>query len=395
MKSSKISMAVLCLAALLSVVVMMGCVPRSSIDEVQATDAPQVVAAEPTATATATATSTPAPPTVEQSVDEFIAPLVNDQLFSGVILIAQGDTILVSKGYGMANLEHDIPNTPQTKFRIASLTKQFTSMAIMMLQEQGKLNVQDSVCNYLADCPETWRAMTIHHLLTHTSGLPANTPSPNYTGRSFAFFSESVVKDLMDDSLSSEPGKRFNYSNAGYFVLGVIIEKVSEKPYATYLKDNIFQPLNMVNTGCDTNDLILKYRASGYRFTAADGLQHAAYNDMTIAYAAGCLYSTVEDLYLWDRALYTEKLVSQSSLDLIFTPVGASGGTYGYGWDVGKILDHAEVGHGGNINGFITDIRRFVDDDMVVIVLSNIENAPMWNKIAPGLWKIALSHSEE
>jgi CubicO group peptidase (beta-lactamase class C family) len=379
----------LLIAVLLAAVLMAGCASQAGIAEVRATDTPQVTVGEPTAT------PSPAPLTVEQAVDEFIAPLVNGY-FSGAILIAQGDTILVSKGYGMANLEYDIPNTPQTKFRIASMTKQFTAMAILMLQEQGKLNVQGSICEYLPDCLEAWRPITIHHLLTHTSGLPGAIPSPEYEGDSFPFLSEMVIEKLEDSPLYP-PGERFSYSNAGYFLLGYIIEKVSGKSYEVYLQDNIFQPLNMVNTGLEKNESVLKKRASGYQL-GLYGLQQAAYTDMRIPYAAGGLYSTVEDLYLWDRALYTEKLVSQSSLNLIFTPVDAPGLSdwkYGYGWDVGKINDHAMVGHGGNINGFITDIRRFVDDDMVVIVLSNIENAPMWDKIAPGLWKIALSNLEE
>ena len=323
------------------------------------------------------------PVTIEQTVDELIAPYVDRGYFSGSVLIAQGETILISKGYGLANLEHDVPNTPQTKFRLGSITKQFTAMAILMLQEDGQLNVQDPICDYILNCPEAWQPITIHHLLTHSSGIPNLTDFPDIEEYVGSVASKSPVNDTLkifrDKPLNFTPGARFRYSNSGYIVLGSIIEQSSGKPsYEVYLRDNIFQPLNMMNTGYDHNFLVLNDRASGYIRKDADTIWNAGYIEMSVPHAAGGLYSTVEDLYLWDRALYTEALVSQSSLNMMFTPYEAD---YGYGWRMDDIVNRKShshrkmIGHVGDINGFATSIARFVDDDVVIIVLSNIEDA--------------------
>ena len=310
---------------------------------------------------------------IEKAVDEFITPYVDARSFSGSVLIAQGENILISKGYGMANLEHDVPNTPQTKFRLGSLTKQFTAMAILMLQEQGQLNVQDPVCNYMPDCPETWQSVTIHHLLTHSSGIPNLTDFPDYEETMASRSTVSgTIDTFRDKPLHFTPGTRFSYSNSGYIVLGHIIEQSAGKPpYAAYVRENIFEPLNMMNTGYDQNSLVLNDRASGYVRMDPDTFRNADYLEMSIPHAAGALYSTVEDLYLWDRALYTESLVSQSSLNMMFMP---DKDEYGYGWYISEILDRKVTAHGGGINGFATSIARFVDDDVVIIVLSNIED---------------------
>ncbi len=308
------------------------------------------------------------PDSIEQALDEFITPYVEDGHFSGSILIARGDDILVSKGYGMANLEHDVPNTPQTKFRIGSLTKQFTAMAILLLQEQGQLSVQDPVCDYVPDCPEAWQPITIHHLLTHSSGIPNFIDSPDFR-ETMALEStvEDTLKRFRDKPLRfSPPGLTYDYSSSGYVVLGYIIERVSETSYAEYLRENIFEPLNMMNTGYDFNDIVLKDRASGYLRVGANEFRNAAYIHMSVVHAAGGLYSTVEDLYLWDRALYTETLVSQDSLDMMFTR--------GYGWGITEDMNHRIIAHYGKLPGFYASIERFIDDDVVIIALSNIEN---------------------
>lgn len=286
----------------------------------------------------------------------------------------------------MANLEHDVPNTPQTKFRLSSVTQQFTAMAILLLQEQGQLSVQDPICDYITGCPEAWQPITFHHLLTHSSGIP---DFMNFLGYRETMASRSTVRETLrrfrDKPLVFTPGARFSYTNSGYVVLGYIIEQISGKSYAVYLRDNIFQPLDMMNTGYDVNYVVLKDRASGYRRMGANRFWNADYIDMSILHAAGGLYSTVEDLYLWDRALYTEALVSQSSLDLMFTPHMEE---YGYGWFIGDYSNRKVIGHVGVINGFVTIIDRFVDDDVVFIVLSNIGTAPLFDEIQPGLISI-------
>ncbi len=321
-------------------------------------------------------TPTSQPPTIEDAIDEYITSDMRQSAFSGSILIAKGDNILISKGYGMADIESDLPNSAQTIFRLGSITKQFTAMAIMILQEEGKLDVQDPVCDYMINCPEVWQSVTIHHLLTHSSGIP------NYTSFSdFDFEKKYTVNEIIDTFIDKPlhflPGGGFRYSNSGYIVLGLIIEQFSENnSYEDFLQENIFQPLNMTNTVYEQNDQTLDNRALGYVRMPDETLRDADYLDMSAPYSAGALYSTVEDLNLWDRALYTETLVSENSLETMFTRHMAD---YGYGWYSIKISNRNVKAHGGDINGFSANIARFVDDDLVIIVLSNVENVDTLN----------------
>ena len=315
-----------------------------------------------------------AAPNIASKADKYINAYVKQQRFSGSVLIAKNGKFLLSKGYGMANYEHDIPNTPKTKFRLGSITKQFTAMAIMQLQEKGLLNVNDPITKYIPGYPETGEKITIHNLLTHTSGIPNFTMFPDYRETVMLHSPiEKTIARFKDKPLEFTPGEKFNYSNSGYILLGYIVEKVSGKPYETYLKENIFQPLGMSNTGYDDHSPIIKNRASGYSI-GTEELINAPYIDMSIPHAAGALYSTVEDLYLWDRALYIEKLVSKTSLNKMFTPFKEN---YGYGWGITEAFKRKLISHGGGIEGFVTNIDRFVNDDVCIIVLSNNETSPV------------------
>lgn len=292
--------------------------------------------------------------------------------FQGSALVAKGGQILLSKGYGLANEEHDIPNKPNTKFRLGSITKQFTAVAILQLQEQGKLNVQDPVSKYIPNSPEAWKKVTIHHLLSHTGGIPSYTSTPDYVKQ----MRESAKPlDFMarfkDKPLEFDPGSKYEYSNSGYFLLGIIIEQVASKSYEAYLRENVFSKLDMQDSGYDWDSTILKNRAAGY-VRASDGKhRNAPFLDMGQPYAAGSLFSTVEDLYRWDRALNTEKVLSRKSLEAAWTPVR---GNYGYGWTMGKTASGRRViSHGGGINGFATMMIRLPDDDAFVAVFSNLE----------------------
>lgn len=294
--------------------------------------------------------------------------------FTGSVLVAKGGTVVFEKGYGMANFELDVPNTPNTKFRLGSITKQFTSAAILQLQEQGKLSVTDSACKYVEGCPEAWQKVTIHQLLTHTSGIPSYTnlkdfPTPKFMRQPLT--PVEVVMMTRDKPMDFEPGTRFNYDNTGYVMLGVILEKVSGEKYSDYLKKHIFTPLDMSDSGYDDTRALLKNRAAGYS-PGPGGLRNADYLDMSLPHAAGSLYSTARDLYRWDRALYTEKVLSAKSKTAMWTP---EKNNYGYGWTIAPVHGHKHVGHGGGINGFSTYIGRFPDDDAVVVVLSNNEAA--------------------
>lgn len=324
-------------------------------------------------------------------IEEYMQAAMKADRFTGAILVARAGKILVSKGYGMADIEDDVPNAPHTKFRLGSVTKQFTAAAILLLQERGKLSVQDSACKYLDDCPAAWQPITIHHLLTHTSGIPNFTAMPDYL-KTMALPSpaKETVGRVRALPLEFKPGEKFNYSNSGYVLLGYIVEKVSGQSYEQFGRENIFQPLAMNDTGYDSGRSILKHRASGYT-PAGDSLVNAAYLDMTIPHAAGALYSTVGDLYLWDQALTTEKLLTKKSRDATFTP---DKNEYGYGWGVRRQFDRLNMAHGGGINGFATMISRFPEDKATVIVLSNNEAAPA-GRIARDLAAIIFNEKYE
>jgi D-alanyl-D-alanine carboxypeptidase len=291
------------------------------------------------------------------------------QGFHGSVLVAKDGKVLLAKGYGLANAEHDVPNTAETKFRLGSITKQFTATAILLLQDQGKLKVEDPISKHLTDAPKAWEKVTIHHLLTHTSGIPSYTDDPAY-GKSMTKPEtvDSMIARFKDKPLEFEPGSKFHYDNSGYFLLGAILEKVSGKSYEAFLKQAIFEPLEMKDTGYDRPATVLPKRASGYDRTG-DGLANAPYLDMNQPFAAGSLYSTVGDMFKWDRALKAGKLLSKESMAAMFTPFKDK---YAYGWATGDHKGHKRVGHGGGINGFATDFERFPDDDVCVVVLCNV-----------------------
>jgi CubicO group peptidase (beta-lactamase class C family) len=320
------------------------------------------------------ASATPAAnPDSSSKVDEYIRSQVNLGRFSGAILVARSNKVLLAKGYGLANIELNVLNDSGSKFRLGSLTQQFTAMAILELQEEGRLNIQDPVCKYLSDCPNDWQAIKIVHLLTHTSGISNFTELPAYESASVL---PATVLELLarfrNKPLESKPGEKLTYSNSGYQVLGAVIENVSGRSYAKYLLEQIFVPLEMRDTGYDSSADILPHRASGYRQNGdKKALLNATYLDMSISFSAGGLYSTVEDLYRWDRALYTEKLISKKSLNLMFTPYRDG---YGFGWKILKEFQRKVLMYEGRINGFSAVIRRYPDDDACVIVLGNIEN---------------------
>lgn len=324
--------------------------------------------------ASKTATSSPSGRVLAAKVDEYLNAAMKVKRFAGTVLIARNGQPLVSKGYGMANIEDGAANTPQTKFRLGSVTKQFTSMAVMMLQEQGKLSVSDLACKYVPDCPAAWQPITIRQLLTHTAGIPNYTALPEFRNFARTRMTVPAIVDLFKNQpLDFTPGEKYSYSNSGYILLGYIIERASGKTYQDFLRENIFGPLGMVNSGYD-GTMLLIHRAAGYAFDANSNSEiNSGYIDMSVPHAAGALYSTVGDLLLWDQALYSERLLSRKSLDEMFTPFKSN---YAYGWSVGKEGDRRTISHGGSIYGFASYIARYPDDRVTVIVLTNHEGAP-------------------
>jgi CubicO group peptidase (beta-lactamase class C family) len=295
--------------------------------------------------------------------------------FSGTVLVARNGQPVLNQGYGMANVELGVPNTPQTVFRLGSITKQFTGTAIAILQERGKLSVGDSVCKYFENCPAAWKPVTVKHLLTHTSGIPNYTSFPDFAKTAvLPMANEGMYELVRDKPLEFAPGEKFAYSNSAYFLLGTIIERVSGKSYEDFLQENIFQPLGMKRTGYDSSLRIIKNRANGYQRQNGE-VVNAAYMDMTVPGAAGALYSSTEDMLIWDQALYTEKLAPRKVIDETFTPLTGETG-YAYGWSIGKRFERRTIGHGGGIYGFATQITRFPDERLTFIVLSNVQGAP-------------------
>ena len=324
--------------------------------------------------------------------DAHVAAFAEQGRFMGSVLVAKGGKVLLSKGYGMANLEHDVANKPNTKFRLGSITKQFTAVAILQLQEQGKLSVQDSISKYIPNSPEAWTKVTIHHLLSHTGGVPSYTSTPDYVKHMReASKPLDFIERFKNKPLDFEPGSKHLYSNSGYYLLGVIIEQVSGKSYEAYLRTNVFDKADMQDSGYDWDMKILKNRAAGYQ-KGKDGFKNAEFLDMGQPFAAGSLYSTVEDLYRWDRALYTENILTHKSLEGAWTPVLNN---YGYGWSVGKTAgEHRTISHGGGINGFSTMMMRLPDDDAFIAVFANMETQDS-GRIANELARILFGQNVE
>jgi CubicO group peptidase (beta-lactamase class C family) len=312
--------------------------------------------------------------------------------FNGSALVAENGKVIYKGGFGMANMEWGIPNAPDTKFRLGSITKQFTATVTLQLVEQGKIKLDGKISDYLPDYrKDIGEKVTIHHLLTHTSGIPSYTSQPGF----FANVSRNpykvadFVKQYASGNLEFEPGSKYSYNNSGYFLLGAIVERVTGKTYEQALKEMIFDKVGMVSTGYDHYDTILPKRAAGYAKTTS-GYTNAAYLDMSIPYAAGSLYSTVEDLYLWDQALYTDKLLTPQSKELMYKPFLQE---YAYGWVVTKASFKLNdqplpiITHGGGINGFTTTIVRFPREKNLIVILDNTGSQNL-NQLSEKLAKI-------
>jgi CubicO group peptidase (beta-lactamase class C family) len=311
---------------------------------------------------------------VAPKLDEYMNAMTNSGLFMGAVLVAQDGKVLLSKGYGMANLEYDIPNSSHTKFDIASVSKTFTATLILMLQERGRLSVQDSICKYLNECPDAWRGITIHHLLTHTSGITNYTDLPDqFEMRALESFIPDAIKRIKHLPLQFQPGEKFNYSNTGYKLLHEIIEKTSGKSFEAFLQESILDPLKMKDTGVfekpGIRHLIVKARAEGY----TDGTGPLEIAPWVYPNYGGGIYSTVEDMYLWGQSFFSEKLLSKQTLDATFTPFK---GNYAYGWFIFNKPKHRFVMHGGNIPGYGLTFALYPDDRLIIVVASNLDTAP-------------------
>jgi CubicO group peptidase (beta-lactamase class C family) len=314
-------------------------------------------------------------------IDELIDVIHDNRAFSGAALVAEDGKVIYSKGFGLANMEWNVPNAPDTKFRIGSLTKQFTACLILQLIQAGKLGLDTRISDVLPDYPKkTGDRITIHQLLTHTSGLPDYTAVPEYFSDAWVrrtMKPREIVDLFKDRKMDFEPGTRWAYSNSGYIVLGVIIEKLTGKPYERVLQENILDPAGMADSGYDHMETVLPRRASGYDVMPC-GYRNCDFVDMSSPCSAGAMFSTVGDLFKWDRALAGGSLLSEDSKRRMFTGYcdTGTGLSYGYGWmtkfvQTGKNDSTRIFVHGGGIYGFNTVIVRQIERNNCIILLNN------------------------
>lgn len=293
------------------------------------------------------------------------------------VLVMRNGEIILRKGYGLANVELGVPIAPAMVFRLGSVAKQFTAMAILLWADEGKLALDDEITAYLPDYPTQGQTITIEHLLTHTGGVKDLEFLPARLAVERSDLSvEELIALFKDEPLDLAPGTAWSYSNSGYILLGAIIEKVSGMRYADFIQERIFTPLGMTHSYYDDPTLMIPGRVAGYTRTN-DGYANAAYMSMTQPYAAGALASSVDDLAKWDVALYTSKLVKQSTLRRMFKSVVLTNGQapgYGYGWGVGTYEGNPIQDHNGGINGFYTEVMRLPVDKVYIAILSNLEN---------------------
>lgn len=292
--------------------------------------------------------------------------------FSGYVHLVQGEQVVYSKGFGFRDREAKALNTADTSFRIGSVTKQFTAAAILKLEQEGKLSVDDTVKKHIADYPEVGANLTIHQLLSHTAGVPSYTEIKEVMEhRDEKLTPLQLLQTFWDKPLEFEPGSQWKYSNSGYVVLGAIVERASDMSYGEYMRTAIFEPTGLTDTTIGDAETVVD-RALGYE-VKDESVVKAMNISMSIPYAAGAARSTARDLVRWHRALLGETLLSEASKAKLYTPVK---NTYAYGWQVEERDGHQTISHGGGIDGFLTSYTRVMDADLAVVVWSNNSNVP-------------------
>jgi CubicO group peptidase (beta-lactamase class C family) len=314
------------------------------------------------------------------------AQSANDR-FMGSVLVAKNGTVLFAESVGWANLEWKIANTPATKFRIGSVTKQFTAAGILLLAERGKLSIDDALGKYIPAVPETWKSVTLRQLLSHTGGIPNFDPDDATIKRRPDTLAQTMAR-VAAKPLEFTPGERYNYSNSGYMLLGWIIEVASGESYETFLRENIFRPLGMKDSGLDSVAAIIPQRAAGYE-REAKGLTNARYFDPQGSFASGGIYSTPADLLRWTQALFGGKVLSAASLEQMTTPVKNN---YAFGLGVRTIKGRKVISHNGRVFGFNAHLGYYPESQVTVVVLANFDS-PDALELVPPITALALGES--
>jgi CubicO group peptidase (beta-lactamase class C family) len=306
-------------------------------------------------------------------VDDFVKAQIQERNIPGVsIAVVRDGQLVKAQGYGLANVELNAAATADTIYQSGSLGKQFTATLVMMLVEEGKLRLDESIRTYMPEAPATWQGITVRHLLTHTGGV-SNTLYEHIDMRQ-DYTEDELFKRIAELPLDFQPGEKWSYTNCGYITLGVLIHKVTGRFYGDLLREKIFGPLGMTTARIIDEADIIPNRAAGYQLVDGKLRNQEWVSPSLNTTADGSLYLTVLDLAKWDAALYTEKLLKRASLDLMWTPVKLNDGKtepYGFGWFLGSANGHRAIRHGGAWQGFTSDISRYVDDKLTVIVLTN------------------------
>jgi D-alanyl-D-alanine carboxypeptidase len=310
-----------------------------------------------------------------RGIDEYIQSAMRKHHIPGISLaIVRRGQVVLAKGYGQANVELAVPATVDTVYQLASVTKTFTATAIMLLVEEGKLELDDKVTKHLSDLPKAWDAVTVRHLLNHTSGIKSYTSVKDFFKTIRKDYSHREILGLVaKEPLEFAPGEKWNYNNSGFFLLGMLVEKVTGKTYGEFLDERILRPLRMTHTRINDLHAVIPNRAQGYTWNGKE-LRNGEYTSPSQPFSAGMLVSSVSDMLKWDTALDSETLLTNPILERMWTPTPLKKGEpagYGFGWQIDKVNGHRRVSHGGGIPGFSTEISRFVDDKLTVIVLAN------------------------
>src|SRR5215831_2520498 len=319
-------------------------------------------------------------------VDDYVKAEMTRQKIPGVsIAVVSNGEIKKAKGYGLANVELNVAATADTIFQSGSVGKQFTATLAMMLVEEGRMSLDDHISKYIPNAPATWKDITLRHLLTHTSGI--SNRIYNQINMRQDYSEDELVEKIAALPLDFQPGEKWNYSNSGYVMLGILIHKATGRFYGDLLRGRIFTPLGMSTARIINEAEIVPNRAAGYRLVKGELKNQEWVSPALNTTADGSLYLTVLDMAKWDAALYTQKLLKQSSLDMMWTPVKLNSGKtqqYGFGWAFGDVRGHRIIEHGGAWQGFTTFIARYVDDKLTIIVLTNLAGANP-GKIAHGI----------
>ena len=305
-----------------------------------------------------------------QLMEDYMNAEFNVKEFNGSVLVVQKGKTIYQKSFGMADREWSVPNTNQTKYRIGSVTKQFTAASILQLQEKGKLQLDDKLSKYFPDYPKG-DSVTIHMLLNHTSGIKNYTDIPEFWPKAILPLThDSMIALFKNKPYDFSPGTQWNYSNSGYYLLGVIVEKASGKNFTDYVQQEVINKAGLKNTSMDRLDSVLAFRAKGYAKNRTGGYSQAMFISMEGPYSAGAMFSTPEDLVAWTKALHENKILTTSYTQKMMTPYL---GNYGYGLLIDSLKMHKRVWHNGGIPGFSTHLSYYPGDDTYVVAISNNE----------------------